>query len=112
MKILGICGTNNLQGKSPCEWILGVALDAAQGLGAEVKSIRLINYEIKICRSCHLYMCDHVCPLFNDPTDKAKEVFAMIAQADGIIFYSPVYSYHQSAILHNLIQRARFFSRA
>lgn len=109
MKIFGICGTNNKNRASASEWMLQVALDAAMGLGAETKSIRLINYEIKPCASCHLCMCDHECPLFNNPKDRAKEVFGMIAEADGIIFSSPVYSYHQPAIMLKLIQRARFF---
>lgn len=109
MKILGICTTHNKKGKSPCEWIMRMALEAAENLGAETKGIRLINYQIKPCASCHLCMCDHVCPLFNDSEDQAKEVFEMIADSDGIIFSSPVYSYHQPAIAIKLIQRARFF---
>lgn len=109
MKILGICTTNNKKVKSASDWILSVALEAAQKLGAETKSIRLIDYNIKSCLSCHLCMCDYTCPLLDDPDDQAKVVFDMIAEADGLIFSSPVYSYHQPAIAINLIQRARFF---
>ncbi len=109
MKILGICGTNNKRGTSPNEWILNVALNAAKELGAETESIRLIDYVIKPCASCHLCICDNECPLFSDPQDQAAEVFKKIGEADGLIFASPVYSYHQPAIMLNLIQRARFF---
>jgi multimeric flavodoxin WrbA len=110
MKILGICGSHNKKkGDSPSEWILQVALDAAKELGAETRSIRLIDYTINNCSSCHLCFCDYECPLFDSKNDQAKEVFDMIDKADGLIFSSPVYSYHQPAILMQLIQRARFF---
>lgn len=109
MKILGICGTHNKKRPSASEWILNVALEATKELGADTSAIRLIQYNIKPCASCHLCMCDHACPLLKDPQDQAKDVFRMIAEADGIILSSPVYSYHQPAIMMNLIQRIRFF---
>jgi multimeric flavodoxin WrbA len=109
MNILGICGTNNKNRKSPAVWFLDQALEAAREEGAETQAIKLIDYHMKPCNSCHLCMAGKPCPLERDPEDDGDKVFEKIFWADALIFSSPVYSYQQPAIVINLIQRSRCF---
>jgi len=110
MKILGICGTNKRGNiKSASEWYLKRALEAAEELGAKTELIRLINYRIKPCLACNFCICGKLCPLLEDPKDNAKEIFAKIDEAEGIIFSYPVYAYQTPAIIINLLQRTRPF---
>jgi len=95
--------------KAASEWFLKKALEAAEELGAKTKLIRLINYRIKPCLACNFCICGKLCPLLEDSKDDAKEIFAKIDEAEGIIFSYPVYGYQTPAIVINLLQRTRPF---
>jgi len=88
---------------------LNQALAAARAEGAETDLIKLIDYTIKPCSSCHLCMAGKPCPLLHDRHDDGNKVFEKIFWADALIFSSPVYSYQQPATVINLIQRSRCF---
>lgn len=108
MKILGICGTHKRgKIKSASEWFLRVALEAAQEKGAEVESIRLINYTIVPCTACNRCFCGQLCPLLENSKDETRVIFDKMAQADAFIFSSPVYAYKIPAVVLNFIQRTR-----
>jgi len=108
MKILGICGTQKRgKTKSASEWFLQVALEAAQERGAQIDKIRLINYHIIPCTACNRCFCGQLCPLLESPKDEARIVFDKIAEADALIFSSPVYAYKIPAVVLNFIHRTR-----
>jgi len=108
MRILGICGTHKRgKTKSASEWFLKVALKAAQEKGAEIESIRLINYNIIPCTACNRCFCGQLCPLLENSKDETKIIFDKMAEADALIFSSPVYAYKIPAVVLNFIQRTR-----
>ncbi len=108
MKILGICGTHKRgEVESSSEWFLKVALEAAQEKGARTESIRLINYNIIPCTACNRCFCGQLCPLLENSKDEAKIVFDKLAEADALIFSSPVYAYKMPAVVFNFTQRTR-----
>lgn len=109
MKILGICGTHKRKTKSASEWMLKQALAAAEELGAETESVRLIHYNIKPCTACNCCMCGRECPLLRDPEDEAHLLFEKFYESDAFIFSSPVYAYQTPAIVINMMHRTRPF---
>ena len=109
MKILGICGTHKRKAKSASEWMLKQALAAAEEMGAETESIRLIRYNIKPCLACNCCICGRLCPLLESPEDEARLVFEKMYEADAFIFSSPVYAYQTPSVVVNLLQRTRPF---
>ena len=108
MKILGICGTHKRgKVKSSSEWFLKVALEAAQEKGAEIESIRLINYNIVPCTACNRCFCGQSCPLLENSKDETEVIFDKMDESDAFIFSSPVYAYKIPAVVLNFIQRTR-----
>ena len=108
MKILGVCGTHKRgKTKSASEWFLKVALEAAQEKGADIGSIRLINYNVIPCTACNRCFCGQLCPLLENSKDETKVIFDKMAGADAFIFSSPVYAYKIPAVVLNFIQRTR-----
>lgn len=77
----------------------------------EKKSIRcniinLCEANIEPCRGC--LACfdkgEEFCPLHDD----IKNIVAQIDAADGVVFSSPVYAFHISALLKNLLERISY----
>jgi multimeric flavodoxin WrbA len=72
----------------------------------EYEIVRLIDYNLEICKGC--IVCfnkgEEFCPL-KDDRDKLIE---KINNSDGVIFASPNYSFHVSAIMKRFLDRLGF----
>ncbi|MFX0078278.1 MAG: flavodoxin family protein [Candidatus Hermodarchaeota archaeon] len=107
IKVLGICGSPKLE-KSSSEFLLGKALEAAEGTGS-VKSelLRLADHEILPCTGCDNCVRHKPCP--EDAKDDVPKVLEKMENADAIIFASPSYFGTVPGLLKNLIDRSRTY---
>lgn len=105
MKILGVSAGRR---GSNTEILVKEALMGAEELGAEVKIVRLQDYNIKPCTGCNSCVVDlferagsGACVL-KDDFDQLDELFL---EADGIILGSPIYEKSISGQLKSLNDR-------
>ena len=99
MKVLGISCSPRPSGNT--QVLLEEALEGARSEGAEAEYFSLAGKDIKpcdACGSCHKTGKCHI-------TDDMTEVYEKMAEADGIIFGTPIYFYGMSAQLKALIDR-------
>jgi multimeric flavodoxin WrbA len=103
MKIIAICGSPR---KGNCYKALTTIRDAFPLIDFEI--LHLIDLDFKPCKGC--YTCvlkgESKCPL-KDDRDKILE---KIAEADGLILASPVYSHMVSALIKNLFERLGYMA--
>jgi multimeric flavodoxin WrbA len=104
MKILGISfGSKNGANDSMCK----EALMGAQELGAEVKFVHILDWDIKNCTGC--VACSrslvtgkgNLCSLKDD----LEELLELILDADGIIMSTPVFEKGATGLFHTLNDR-------
>ena len=111
MKLLAICGSPR---KGNTSHALGQIRDAFPGIDFEI--LHLADLDFKPCKGC--YACvlkgESKCPLKDD----RDRILGKMAQADGFILASPVYSHMVSALIKNLFERfgylahrPRFFNK-
>lgn len=98
MKLLAICGSPR---KGNTSNALKLIRDAFPGIDFEI--LHLIDLDFKLCKGC--YTCvlkgESKCPL-KDDRDLIPE---KMAEADGLILASPVYSHMVSALIKNFFDR-------
>jgi len=103
MKLLAICGSPR---KGNTYSSLNSIKDSFPDIDYELLMLKDMDFEM--CRGC--YVCvmkgEDRCPI----KDERDIIFDKIAEADGIIFASPVYSHMISAIMKNLIDRMGFYA--
>jgi len=99
LKILGVSCSPRPAGNT--QILLEEALDGARTEGAEIELISLKGKEIKPCDACGACHKTGKCHI----TDDMAEVYGKMAEADGIIFGTPVYFYGMPAQLKTLIDR-------
>ncbi len=85
--------------------LLRVALEAAKDEGAEIALIHLYDYRIKPCLGCvsdDVKACRFPCVIDDDDFNSLGE---LMLRYDAYIFATPVYWYHVSGQLKNLVDR-------
>ena len=76
----------------------------------ETEFIHIADYEISPCKACDRCIKEYdrklFCPTNNDDMEK---LLPKLLEADGVIFASPTYVYHSTALMKKLIERTGFF---
>ena len=86
--------------------VLSVAAEEIKNAGCEAEIISLAGKEIKACIACPNCCANGKCIL----DDGANEIFAKIAEADGLIIGAPVYFGTARGDVMNLLQRLGMYS--
>ena len=100
MKVVGINGSARNDGNTSI--IIRVVFEELNRAGIETELIQLGCCEIQSCRAC--FACrGHGNCVFH--SDAFARIFALMAEADGIVLGSPVYSAGVSAKMKALLER-------
>jgi multimeric flavodoxin WrbA len=103
VKILAVCGSPR---RGNCYAALNSIRESHPDIDFRILMLGEVN--LKMCRGC--YMCflqgEEKCPLKDDRDAILRE----IADADGVVFASPVYTRHVSALMKNFIDRTGFLA--
>lgn len=101
MKIVAVCGSPH---KGSCYSVLSTIADNHSEI--DYKLIMLGELDLKPCRGCYACIAhgEEKCPLRDDRDLVINEMLA----ADGVIFASPVYVNHISALMKSFIDRIGF----
>lgn len=98
MKILAICGSSH---RGNCYSVLNTIKEDYPNIDYKLLMLNELNF--KQCRGC--YVCvlrgEENCPQKDDRDMIIKEIL----DADGIVFASPVYVNHASALMKNFMER-------
>ncbi len=100
MMIVGICGSPRQQAT---EHVLKDALVMLENLGFETKFFTVRGKNIGYCTHCDYCLTNKECVFKDD----MQEVYALLKQADGIIFATPVYNGGVSAQTKAVMDRCR-----
>lgn len=103
-KMIGLAGSMKKH-HSSSEYLLSVALEAAEEQGVETELLRLNDYNILPCEGCGNCMNGKPCHLLKKPEDQLTELYDKLKEADGFIFSSPVYALSLPAVWKNWIDR-------
>lgn len=99
VRILGISCSPRPSGNT--EVLVAEALEGAHQEGAEVELITLVGKEIRPCDACGACHRTGKCHIEDD----MHAIYESMAEADGIIFGTPIYFYGMAAQLKTLIDR-------
>ncbi len=99
MKVLGILGSPRSPGNT--EALLEKALEGARQEGAEGELFRLGGKEIRPCDSCGSCHRTGRCHIDDD----MQPLYDLMAEADGIVFATPVFFYGMTAQMKAVIDR-------
>jgi multimeric flavodoxin WrbA len=78
-----------------------------QAMGnVEVEIVRLSDYQVQVCKGCQVCFAkgEEYCPLKDDRDVLIEKMMA----SDGVVFASPNYSFHVSAIVKTFLDRLGF----
>ncbi|WP_290379960.1 flavodoxin family protein [uncultured Duncaniella sp.] len=100
MKVIGINGSARKDGNTAL--IISKVFNEFNKEGIETELIQLAEYEIQPCRGCFACKGRGNCVFANDGF---AEIFSRMADADGIIFGSPVYSADVFAKMKAFLER-------
>lgn len=103
-KMIGLAGSMKKH-HSSSEYLLSVALEAAEEQGVQTELLRLNDYNILPCEGCGNCMNGKACHLLNNPEDQLTALYDKLKEADGFIFASPVYALSLPAVWKNWIDR-------
>jgi multimeric flavodoxin WrbA len=104
MKVLALVGSPRKNGNT--DLLVEKALDGARSRGHSVEKLYLYDYQTLPCIDCR--KCkrgDFSCAL----ADEMEAIYRSLADADAIIFATPVYWYGPTAKMKLLIDRLRPF---
>jgi multimeric flavodoxin WrbA len=99
MKILAISCSPNPKGNTVT--LLNEALDGARLEGAETELYSVSGKRIEVCRGCRQCWEKGTCIIDDD----MQALCDKMAEADGIVLGTPIYSYTMTAQLTTLMQR-------
>lgn len=102
MKVVGINGSLRADGNTFI--LINTVFEELRKEGINTEMIQLFDKDIKPCRGCGACR-NGSCTLENDDFNR---VFDKMAEADGIILGSPVYSADVSARMKALLERAGY----
>jgi multimeric flavodoxin WrbA len=100
MIIVGICGSPR---EKATEHVLKDALVMLENLGFETKFFTVRGKNIGYCTHCDYCLTNKECAFKDD----MQEVYALLKEADGIIFATPVYNGGVSAQTKAVMDRCR-----
>lgn len=100
MKVIGINGSARRDGNTAI--IIGNVFEVLNNEGIETELIQLADYDINPCRGCFACRGRGNCVFDNDGF---AEIFSRMAEADGIVLGSPVYSADVSAKMKAFLER-------
>lgn len=100
MKVIGINGSARRDGNTAI--IIGKVFEVLNSEGIETELIQLADYDISPCRGCFACRGRGNCVFDNDGF---AEIFSRMAEADGIVLGSPVYSADVSAKMKAFLER-------
>ena len=100
MKVIGINGSARKDGNTAI--LIHKVFEALNKAGIETELIQLADYEIQPCRGCFACKGQGNCAFKNDGF---VEIFHKLAEADGLILGSPVYSADVSAKMKAFLER-------
>ena len=100
MMIVGICGSPRQQAT---EHVLKDALVMLENLGFETRFFTVRGKNIGYCTHCDYCLTNKECAFKDD----MQEVYALLKEADGIIFATPVYNGGVSAQTKAVMDRCR-----
>jgi len=99
MKILGLSSSPRQQGNTAA--LLEMALKGAQEEGADVELYSVSGKNIQPCDGCWTCMKTGECHIKDD----MQELYVKMAEADGIIFGTPIYNFCMSGQMKTIIDR-------
>ena len=105
MKLLGICGSPNVQGNT--ETLINEAFNGAQAEGAQTELYRSAGKNIQPCQGCRTCFETGECRIQDD----MQELYDKMMAADGIIFGTPTYFYNMTAQAKTIIDRTFALSK-
>ena len=100
MKVIGINGSSRKDGNTAI--IIGKVFEELNKEDIETELIQLVDYEIQPCQGCFACKGRGNCVFAKDGF---AEIFSRMAEADGIILGSPVYSADVSAKMKAFLER-------
>jgi len=103
-KILGIVGSPRRNGNT--DILVDRILEGAKDAGADVDKVHLKGLTIKECDGCYICWKGRECPKKDDMLD----LYPKIADADVVIFGTPVYWFGPTALLKAFIDRLIYFN--
>lgn len=106
MRIIAISGSPRAGGNT--DSILQRALKAAKEEGAEVKLIRISDYNLEPCSACSVCFTSKKCVIKDD----CEKIYQEMLKADGVILGSPSYFQGVTAQMKILIDRIGFLALA
>jgi multimeric flavodoxin WrbA len=101
MKVLGIMGSPRRQ--SNTEILLDKALEGAREVGAEVEKVPISDLDISPCLEIYACFKDGNCSIKDD----MQTLYDKLADADHIIFASPIFFYGVAAQAKAVIDRCQ-----
>lgn len=99
MKILGISCSPRKNGNTML--LLEEALRGAQQEGAEIDLFSVAGKKIEHCDGCRTCWKTGICQI----TDEMQPLFPLIAEADGIIYGTPVYASSMTGVCKTILER-------
>ena len=106
MLIVGLSGSPRVGGNT--DLILEAALEAAKAEGANVKLIRISDYNLSPCSGCMSCFSTKKCV----KEDDIEKLYGEIMNADGVIMGSPSYFQGVTAQMKIFIDRVGFLALA
>lgn len=106
MLIIGISGSPRVGGNT--DIILQEALTAAKAEGADVKLIRISDYNLQPCDACKTCYSTKKCVIDDD----GEKIYKEILEADGVILGSPSYFQGVTAQMKIFIDRIGYLAIA
>jgi multimeric flavodoxin WrbA len=102
--VLGIVGSPRSGGNTHA--LVSAALEGAKEAGAVADLVLLGGLTIRECDGCHICWQGKPCP----KDDDMPGLYARLAEADAIVFGTPVYWYGPTALMKAFIDRLVYFN--
>ncbi|MGA2142098.1 MAG: flavodoxin family protein [Brevinematales bacterium] len=105
MKLLAI-NSSHRGDKGFTSFLIGKLFKGASDAGADCRVVTLAGMKITPCKSCEAcQMGSHKFRCIYDSKDDVREIFNNMAQADIIVFASPVYVFGMTGLMKTLLDR-------
>ncbi len=105
MKILAINASHRGE-KGHTYFLISKLFQGAAAIGAECEAITLAKLKVNRCLACgHCHTDDHPLQCIYDDKDDVRAVFQKMADADILIYGTPVYVFGMSGLLKTFIDR-------
>jgi multimeric flavodoxin WrbA len=105
MKILAINGSHR-GNRGQCAYYLKLIFQGAQQAGAECEEILLSQLKINHCLAClQCHSQESLLQCIYDEKDDVRGIFNKMAEADLILFATPVYVFSMSGLLKTFLDR-------